>query len=160
MVLTSPGRGTQNYTCDTANPTSTPTAVGAVANLYDAGCIASKYNFLASFMPTIALQFPQPKSDSGDDLLGMNLLGHHYFKDPKTPYFDLGSNGHVTPIPGTKVAAPKGAPAGQNGQGDGAVPWLCLSPKADAQSQNSFQDVFRVNVSTLRGIVLRVGQPC
>ncbi|KAL9053619.1 MAG: hypothetical protein Q9162_004647 [Coniocarpon cinnabarinum] len=130
------GRGTQNYTCDPSNPQASPSAVGAVANLYDASCAAS--------------------ADSDDALMGMKLLGHHYFVDPSSPSpaFNLdtsnGDAGYVNVKSGSKVSAPSGAPVGQSGQGFGAVPWLSLPQKSGPQGapgQQSFSSVYRVNTA-------------
>ena len=147
------GRGTQNYTCDPSKPTASPTAVGAVANLYDASCVAGKFSFLLELMPSIALQFPTPSSPT-DQLVNMNLLGHHYFTDSTSPTFNLntasGDAGYIAAQSGGKVSAPKGAPVGQNGQGFGAVPWLSLTAKNGAQGapgQPTFKDVYRVNTA-------------
>ena len=104
-------------------------------------------------MPSIALQFATPSSSS-DQLVAMELLGHHYFTDPKSPTFNLdtanGNAGYVNVQSGGKVPAPSGAPAGQNGQGDGAVPWLSLPQKSGsqgAQGQQTFSEVYRVNTA-------------
>lgn len=147
------GRGTQNYTCDPAKPTASPSAVGAVASLFDASCVAGKYSFLMGLLPSIALQFPTPQQAS-DSLVSMNLLGHHYFTDSTSPVFNLntanGNAGYVNVQSGGKVPAPSGAPIGVNNQGFGAVPWLSLPQKSGPQGPNgqpSFKEVYRVNTA-------------
>ena len=83
-------------------------------------------------MPSIAIQFPY-SAGSMDQLVNMQVLGHHYvsltltlfhmlpptltqpqFTDPKSPVFNLdtanGNAGYVGVTSGGKVPAPSGAP--------------------------------------------------
>jgi hypothetical protein len=67
LLLIALGRGTQNYTC--ATPDSEPSAIGAVAELYNATCSESG-----------------PTTDN-------SIIGNHYFVDNTTPGFDIPSVG-------------------------------------------------------------------
>lgn len=96
-------------------------------------------------LPGLALEYALP-ADPTANLEPSNLVlaGHHYFSSNGTPTFDM----TPTTLPGTaniasinsdsgmgisrmKVSnnstAPSDAPKGENGVGDGAVPWLLLN---------------------------------
>ena len=153
------GRGTQNYTCDTTNSSSAPTAVGAVATLFNASCIAATYPDLLNMLPRVALAFNLTESSSylsnlvpastEDTLAPGNyaISGHHYFTNSTTPFFNLDtSNGQLGEAPCAKEAsvdAPADAPTGQ--QGEGAVAWLQLSAREGATGK--LEEVYRVETA-------------
>ena len=63
------GIGTQNYTCDTNNPSSAPVSAGAVATLYDASTEAS---WLAPLRSYTVKAFFQGSID-------LPIIGQHFF---------------------------------------------------------------------------------
>lgn len=130
LLFVGVGRGTQNYTCDTSNPSSAPVAVGAVATLYNAGCVAAQFPDIFDLVPDILLQF-SGRSAAPSTVLSFsdsNILGHHYFTDSTTPVFNLGSTGGLVVAKKTgSCNAPPGSPAGQaSSTSPGAVAWLYL----------------------------------
>jgi hypothetical protein len=158
------GRGTQNYTCDTSNPSSAPVLFGAVATLFNASCIASSYPDVLKLVPKVALQFDLPGAASGppgpaggpgpgpaENKMGpidYALSGHHFFTDVTTPYFTLDTtpDSQYGTIPCAKLnqtAAPADAPKGQ--QGESAVAWLKLRSKDGATGD--LQEVYRVGTA-------------
>lgn len=159
------GRGTQNYTCDTSNTTSAPSAVGAVATLFNATCVAATYPDLLNMLPRVALTFNLTTSESSSSGAAYpnNLVpastnerlapgsyvisGHHYFLDTTTPFFNLDTeNGELGEAPCAKnasVSAPASAAAGQ--QGDKAVAWLKLTARDGATGR--LQEVYRVETA-------------
>ncbi|PWY65739.1 hypothetical protein BO70DRAFT_366681 [Aspergillus heteromorphus CBS 117.55] len=143
------GRGTQNYTCATSSSNSTPVAIGAVARLYDATCLAANYPDLLETLPGIVYQNALPSSEETPlPPANLNLLGHHFFRDTTTPVFNLdttSSEQHGIAI--TKkldaIDAPSSAIKGQNG----AVQWLYLH--AINGTVGEYEGVYRV--STVAG---------
>ncbi|KAF7879321.1 hypothetical protein EAF04_000517 [Stromatinia cepivora] len=145
------GRGTQNYTCGT-NATAAPTAVGAVATLFNASCIASTYPDLLSILPNVALQFDLNLASSSTQNLNpadLMMSGHHFFTNSSTPFFDLNTKnwqlgrGGFAKTDG--LAAPVDASVGQNNKGYGAVAWLKLTARDGATGD--LQEVYRVNTA-------------
>jgi Protein of unknown function (DUF3455) len=145
----------QNYTCAVSSPQYTPVAIGAVASLYNASCVAANYPDILSTLPSLALQFPLPPSPSSGvapSNIDLDLSGHHYFITDTTPVFNL--NASTDPVQqlglvvGNKAAtstAPANATKGQNGGGDGAVAWLYLNTTSATQSD--VRAVYRVNTA-------------
>jgi hypothetical protein len=124
------GRGTQNYTCATADDSSVPVAIGAMASLYDASCLISSNSELYDKLASRILQLSQAVNTL---LVNMAcqvfnaeiLLGIHYFPLPKTPLFDLRFNKDTdwaTALVFAKVPAPVSADTP-------AVDWLKLTRK-------------------------------
>jgi Protein of unknown function (DUF3455) len=124
------GRGTQNYTCSNANSTDTPTAIGAVATLYDASCLATLNINLLNGIPPILLEIPS--GETADIITALDqiaspggvsfVLAQHYFVTDTTPFFDFRPFGNPDWIEAKKlqsVAAPPGSVPG-------SVPWLQL----------------------------------
>ncbi|KAH8595801.1 malate dehydrogenase-like protein [Bisporella sp. PMI_857] len=142
------GRGTQNYTCG-ANATAAPTALGAVATLYNASCLASAYPDLLESIPNLALQFNLPPSPAPLTPSNLIISGHHYFPTNTLPLFDLTTTtqklGVAPCAKNSSTPAPAGASVGQGGKGLGAVDWLKLVTK-DAAT-NPLQEVYRVNTA-------------
>ena len=124
------GRGTQNYTCSNANSTDAPTAIGAVATLYDASCLAALNTDILNGIPPILLQIPS--SGTGDIITALDqisspgdasfVLAQHYFVTTTTPFFDFRPFGNPDWIEAKKLqsvaAPPRSVP--------GSVPWLQL----------------------------------
>ena len=158
------GRGTQNYTCDASKPTAAPTAVGAVATLFNASCIAATYPDLLHALPKLALQFDLPfsTSDADEKKMGPTELlvsGKHFFTNSTTPFFNLDtSRAQIGEAPCSKLnasAAPADAPKGR--QGEIAVPWLRLAANPDAT--RGLQQVFRVETAGGSSPATCEGQP-
>lgn len=144
------GRGTQNYTCDIKNATAIPVAVGAVATLYNASCVASTYPDLLAALPEVALQFNLSSANQAS-LSPSNLAisGHHYFSNGTTPDFDLNSSGlELGFAPCQKnasVPAPAGTTKGQGNAGFGTVSWLKLNTRDGATG--GLEEVYRINTA-------------
>jgi hypothetical protein len=143
------GRGTQNYSCK-ANERSAPVALGATATLYNASCVASTNPNLLSILPKVALQ--SELTDSNQATLSPSNLaisGHHYFSNLTTPIFDLKTAamdlGFAPCAKNASVAAPAGAPPGQDDEGFGAVAWLKLLARDGATG--NLKEVYRVNTA-------------
>ncbi|KAL2126127.1 hypothetical protein VTI74DRAFT_1641 [Chaetomium olivicolor] len=141
------GRGTQNYTCASGNPSDAPKAVGAVATLFNASCVVAASPDLAFTLARAALQFPLDQSETTQRLSPSNLgvSGVHFFTADGTPFFnlDVSSSWKLGEIPCGKngsAPAPKDAPKGL--KGEGAVPWLKLNAKPGATG--GLQEVYRV----------------
>ncbi|KAK3678803.1 hypothetical protein LTR78_001256 [Recurvomyces mirabilis] len=143
------GRGTQNYTCDLANQTAIPVAVGAKATLFNVSCIAASSPSLLAKLPDIALQLPIPSSTDQTNPAYTDMSGHHYFLDATTPFFNMDTALHQYGTGAFKktgsAAAPSDAMVGQNNQGNGAVAWLKLDAKTS--SGQIFQEVYRLNTA-------------
>ncbi|KAH6994859.1 hypothetical protein EDB80DRAFT_151861 [Ilyonectria destructans] len=140
------GRGTQNYTCDTSNPSSAPTAAGAVAHLFNASCVAALYPDLLEQIPGMAVHF----DISATQQLGPSGLlesGVHYFTNATTPFFNVQSLGkEIGQAPCQKNStspAPSGAAVGQ--QGEAAVPWLQLTTRDGATG--GMKEVYRLTTA-------------
>ncbi|KAB8976006.1 hypothetical protein FH972_026884 [Carpinus fangiana] len=156
------GRGTQNYTCDTANPSSAPVAAGALASLYDAGCVASRLSPFLPYLPMLALLAPNPKQSDDSDFLHMDLIGRHYFVDAKSPVFNLqtknGNEGYAQVSKASSANAPANAMAGAHG----ACSWLYLSRNQDvaiASGEKTYSGVYRVNTAGGNAPATCQGQP-
>ncbi|KAI2609285.1 hypothetical protein GGR54DRAFT_651853 [Hypoxylon sp. NC1633] len=154
------GRGTQNYTCDTTNATAVPTAVGAVATLFNASCIASTYPDLLHLLPSLALNFDltaQEGSRMGPTNLAIS--GHHFFTNTTTPFFDLDTAqnqiGEAGCAKDSQTDAPATATKGR--QGEKAVPWLRL--KTRVGSTGNLQEVYRIETAGGSAPASCKGQP-
>lgn len=135
LVMIALGKGTQNYTCPTPNnPTATPTAVGALATLYNYSCVAANANEQErNYIDTAA-----EKMEAKNPLLAMlPVVGKHYFSDATTPTFDLTAYG-VTHF---KKNASSPAPTTQTN----AVPWLYL--KQAANENTDMLEVYRLDTN-------------
>lgn len=139
------GRGTQNYTCDPNNADAAPKAVGAVATLFNASCIAALYPDVLSRIPAMAVQF---KLDEAERLgpTAMPKSGVHYF-DGSTPFFNLDTPalaiGQVPCAKNSSANAPSAAAVGQTGEK--AVTWLRLT--AMSGTTGDIKDVYRVDTA-------------
>ncbi|KAF2756833.1 hypothetical protein EJ05DRAFT_538972 [Pseudovirgaria hyperparasitica] len=140
------GRGTQNYTCDTSNPSSAPKAGGAIATLFNMTCAAAQSSNLIHWLPRVALSLPVPVSTRAADNVDMLMSGHHLFTSLTTPFFNLDTANHEF---GTvmcdgknavKTPAPGDAAKGYNGLG--SVPWLRLTAV-----EGNYKEVYRVDTA-------------
>lgn len=139
------GRGTQNYTC--APGASKPVPNGAVAKLYNATCTAAIYPDLLALIPNVELSFTTPSDDDKPmSPSSLFLSGHHYFPEPTTPVFDLGTKkdfyGFAVCAKSASSPAPSDAPRGLNGLG--SVAWLKLGDKGGS---NGIKEVYRLNTA-------------
>ena len=153
------GRGVQNYTCTSpANASSTPTALGAVATLYNVSCQASVAPSSLSTLPNLVAM--TPLDSMGETLFAANpnaqISGHHFFTNTTLPTFNLNVDGDDSlGIVFSKKNASVNAPsdAGYGVDGSKAVPWLYLkstaSPTGDDPDGNTggVKEVFRVNTA-------------
>lgn len=139
------GRGTQNYTCDTNNPSAAPKAIGAVATLFNASCVAALYPDLLSQIPAMAVNFKLDESEKLGPAV-MAKSGVHYFDGP-TPFFNLDTPalaiGQVPCAKNSSANAPSTAAVGP--KGEKAVTWLRLTAK-DGTTGN-IKDIFRVDTA-------------
>lgn len=99
----------------------------------------------------LGLALPNPAQDSTAPFLGLSLLGHHYFTDPKSPVFNLDTaNGNKGYAPVSKIDsanAPADAVKGQYG----ACAWLYLTKSTTAQvkvGQQTYSEVYRVSTAS------------
>ncbi|KAF2847724.1 hypothetical protein T440DRAFT_363853, partial [Plenodomus tracheiphilus IPT5] len=121
LVLIALGEGTQNYTC--ASPTSAPSPIGAVAQLYDASCALA-------FNPTTATT----------DLASVQnapAIGTHFFVDNTTPDFDIAALGNTQ----TKKVEDMGAPDATKD-----VKWLRLQAQS-AGTTSEVKMIYRLSTS-------------
>ncbi|KAI9814238.1 MAG: hypothetical protein M1827_003404 [Pycnora praestabilis] len=144
------GRGTQNYTCADSTAQSMPVSIGAVANLYNASCIAGNYPDLLALLPNVTLQLPVPAPESTLFPPNIDLVGHHFFTTITEPTFNLDTNtgGNLGIIFSSKngtTTAPPNSPKGQDDQGFGSVAWLKLVAKNG--TVGGYQEVYRVNTA-------------
>lgn len=115
LVLIAHGQGTQNYTCVT--PTSIPSAIGAIAQLFNASCETTN--------PGV----------TSNNIVPAAAIGNHFFTDLATPYFDIPGLGNTKTKKVEEVAAP-------NSSAD--IKWLRLQAQgSDSTSQVKY--IYRLN---------------
>ncbi|KAF7717151.1 Uncharacterized protein PECH_003999 [Penicillium ucsense] len=141
------GRGTQNYSCADSTSQSKPVLVGAVANLYNATCLAADFPDLVHLLPDIAYKITLPTDNrAAFPPANLGLMGHHYFVG-SVPTFNL----DTTPtkqfgIARTKkedsIKAPANAVKGEHG----AVAWLYLSTIEN--TVGDYKRVYRVDTAS------------
>ncbi|EFX01424.1 conserved fungal protein [Grosmannia clavigera kw1407] len=165
------GRGTQNYTCSSANSTAAPAAVGAVATLFNASCIAAAYPDLLNLLPAVVLPFNLTDDDVtafSDRLYPSNLdvSGHHFFTTASTPFFNLDAPsqplGHAACSKNNTQAAPSdsittstvaatttssSAVSNRGQHGEPAVPWLKLLAHDSSTTTGNLREVYRVQTA-------------
>lgn len=162
------GRGVQNYTCADSTSSSTPKAIGAVANLYNASCIAANYPDVLTLLPPFALQYNTSLDNNGKIMFTeVDRCGHHYFNAASAPTFDLNDNNNGLGVlvadgknPETKVAAPASAIKGQAASSsalNGAVAWLKLD--AASGTTGNLTEVYRVDTAGGQPPATCSGQP-
>jgi len=143
------GRGTQNYTCANSTADAKPLAIGAVASLYNATCLAASQPSLFAMLPNLTLQWNLQDTEQATLYPASLLLsGHHFFTNITTPFFNLDiSQLQLGQAPCSKtqsVAAPAGSALGQGGVGNGSVAWLKLQTH---DATGSLEEVYRVNTA-------------
>ncbi|KAL1969129.1 hypothetical protein VTN77DRAFT_383 [Rasamsonia byssochlamydoides] len=139
------GRGTQNYTCQSDNPTTVPTSNGAVATLFDASCLAAGYPALLRDLPPALMHVTHDAAVLAALTLGQLsasrngslVIGEHYFRDSTTPFFDFRPFGHPEWI---AAKSEESVPAPANISIDGSVAWLKLGYKDGC----GIKEVYRV----------------
>lgn len=139
------GRGVQNYTC--SGSYGTPTAIGAVADIFEITAFAQSSPTSPSFtgLPAAAVYLTIPgvqqllntRMPAGNPA---TIIGKHFFNSAGVPTFDLSARGKkLLSKVLDKVPAP--ATADKGPAGTGAVPWLKLD---DAGGSNGLKEVYRV----------------
>ncbi|KAJ9211501.1 hypothetical protein DTO166G4_6922 [Paecilomyces variotii] len=145
------GRGTQNYTCADSTANTKPVAIGALASLYNATCVAANYPDLMSMAPNVVINIALPtKSSSTLPPANLELLGHHFFRDTTTPVFNLDTTperqyGIAISKKNASMSAPTDAVKGQHNTGNGAVAWLYLDTING--TVGDYKSVYRVNTA-------------
>jgi hypothetical protein len=125
------GVGTQNYSCSAVG--ATPTAIGAVADLYDASLLLSPAK--SSLIPSFAAV-----AYSTHSWFNLPTLGHHWFSASGVPTFDLESRGFLSAKKVANVTAPTGSISG-------SVDWLFLRDDGRGVSSKNLQAVYRVETA-------------
>ena len=131
LYLIAIGRGTQNYTCADSTATSVPVAIGALATLYNATCLAGANPTIFNEIPAAALKVPLPNIPQS-----LVPVGHHYFSNATTPTFDLGSLGFVHAKKINSVPAPATSD----------VAWLKLEHETQGEIGN-IAEIYRLNTA-------------
>lgn len=114
-------------------------------------------------LPGLALQYALPADPAANlEPSNLKLVGHHYFSSNGTPTFDMtphvpnsnevsfiASATNDLGVAQCKVnsnsTAPASAPKGENGVGNGAVPWLLLD--ATYGTTGDVRAVYRLNTA-------------
>ncbi|CAI7564180.1 unnamed protein product [Penicillium manginii] len=137
------GRGTQNYSCSStegshsSKKSAIPVAVGAVATLFDASCIASQSVTLLHELPAVIAQTPLGSFALMVEALVLTtnssnlIIGEHYFDAAGDPFFDLsmsGSKDWMACKKDASVSAPTRV-SRISGKNESDVPWLKLDCK-------------------------------
>jgi hypothetical protein len=117
LVLIARGEGTQNYTC--ATPASAPSAIGAVAELYNASC---------------AITNP---IEAQNNVVQAAAIGNHFFADLTTPDFNIPGLGNTRSKKVEEVPAP-------NPNAD--VKWLRLQAQTEG-STSQVKFIYRLNTA-------------
>lgn len=134
------GRGTQNYTCASAAPSSTPVQVGAKAILFNATCSASRAPAVLADVTKHALEYAIPTTELANKMMS----GHHEFNTAGVPFFSLDTVnanwGFVNCKKNGTSAAPADAALGTNKLG--SVPWLKLTG-----TEGDYKEIYRVNTA-------------
>lgn len=124
------GVGTQNYSCSATG--AVPTAIGAVADLYDASLLLASAK--SSLIPSFAAV-----AYSTHTWFNLPTLGHHFFSAAGVPTFDLESHGYLSAKKVASVPAPKGSI-------QPSVDWLFLQDDGRGVSKN-LKAVYRVETA-------------
>ena len=152
------GRGTQNYTCPSGgDPSAAPTALGAVALLFNASCLAAINPNILALVPAAALSIPTPRLNSKVHFPTEAFLSRpHYISDATTAVFNLHTSASNYGISFMRkianVTAPASTPQKSNLGPDGskALPWLKLQvrdPNGDClpEDNKGVKEIYRVN---------------
>ncbi|KAI4716950.1 hypothetical protein E4T48_06859 [Aureobasidium sp. EXF-10727] len=124
------GVGTQNYSCSAAG--AVPTAIGAVADLYDASLLKSPAR--SSLIPSFAAV-----AYSTHTWFDLPTLGHHWFSAAGVPTFNLEGCAFLSAKKVANVPAPSSSI-------DGSVDWLFLQDDGRGVSKN-LKAVYRVETA-------------
>ncbi|WEW58843.1 hypothetical protein PRK78_004311 [Emydomyces testavorans] len=136
LKYTALGVGTQNYTCASSDDSTSPALLGAVATLYDASCLVTKFATVLDSFAQIAVKLPtNVVNDMITKHLDLEILGNHYFAG-HVPTFDLRRNSR-TDFVAVSVVAKVPAP------GSGDVDWL----KLDRVDGSGIETVYRVKTT-------------
>ncbi|KAL8940487.1 MAG: hypothetical protein Q9211_002248 [Gyalolechia sp. 1 TL-2023] len=148
------GRGTQNYTCDIAHPSTAPVAAGATAILYNTTCISCIAPEALEMLPSSSLLVPTPKENKPLFPALALTSGNHYFSDLTTPTFNLHTAKANFGIQFTKLLTKVPVPDDKQQLGQDqseAVAWLKLSstnaPEGLASDSSSVKEIYRVNTA-------------
>lgn len=139
---------TQNYTCADSTANSAPVAIGAVANLYNATCIAANYPDLLEMLPNVAYKIALPTNEYAKfPPANIELMGHHFFYNSTVPEFNLDTTetkqyGIAMTNKIDQIDAPSNATKGKYG----AVTWLYL--KTVAGTVGNYKAVYRVETAS------------
>jgi len=154
------GRGTQNYTCGT-NSSAAPVAIGAMATLFNASCVAATFPQVLTTLPNFALQYDLNANEALPNVANLLVSGHHFFTTVTTPFFNLDTAsmdlGEAQCSKNNTVNAPADAPKGQGGVGNGAVAWLKLLTKVG--STGNLEEIYRLNTAGGNPPATCVGMP-
>ncbi|KAF2265141.1 hypothetical protein CC78DRAFT_532586 [Lojkania enalia] len=132
------GRGTQNYTCASAD--AKPVANGAMATLFNATCSTVRAPVILSDLTKYALKYPVPTSEIATQMQS----GHHEFNVDKAPFFSLDTDLHKYGTVNAKLVANSTAPAtaSEGPNGLGSVPWLKLIGK-----DGDYKEIYRLDTA-------------
>ncbi|KAJ5082678.1 hypothetical protein N7532_011721 [Penicillium argentinense] len=154
------GRGTQNYTCADSSANSVPEAAGAVANLYNATCIAANHPDLLEMLPGVAYTISLPSKDLARfPPANILLMGHHFFYDSTTPEFNLDLPNKNFGIVMTKKKGSIDAPSTAKKGKYGAVSWLYLTNTTGTVGNYGEVAVYRVDTASGSPPATCEGQP-
>jgi hypothetical protein len=120
LILIALGQGTQNYTC--ANTTATPSAIGAVAQLFNASCALSSN--------------PTANTAALGSIEETASIGAHFFLDNTTPDFDIFGLGNTVAKKINDVPAPDAVKD---------VKWLKLQAQDVASTNSGVKEIYRLN---------------
>lgn len=121
-------------------------AIGAVASLYNATCVAANYPGMLDTLPNMALKLELPTNSWATlPYANLNLLGHHFFEG-SVPVFNLDTTsqrqyGIAFTKKGAQMPAPSSAVQGANG----AVAWLYLTTTTG--TVGDYESVYRVDTA-------------
>ncbi|KAI9715506.1 MAG: hypothetical protein M1828_000813 [Chrysothrix sp. TS-e1954] len=136
------GLGTQNYTC--TSPSSTASAEGARATLYDATAVLRTVAGANKLSEELSQQV-SCHADARNAVAGLPQLGQHYFTIDGVPSFDLSAVGKFLSAKKVGTAdAPSTACSGRDG--GAAVAWLFLEDDGKGCSKD-LKAVYRVNTA-------------
>ncbi|OJJ45656.1 hypothetical protein ASPZODRAFT_68845 [Penicilliopsis zonata CBS 506.65] len=139
------GVGTQNYTCANSSASATPEAIGALAGLFNATCIAADYPEIIDLLPNIVYDMDVSANATSLSMLppaNLLLLGYQYFSDLTTPVFDLDTEDQNDGIAYTKKNDTLDAPSDAIQGAYGAVQWLYLT--TTNETVGKYSSIYRV----------------
>jgi hypothetical protein len=141
------GRGIQNYSCSAVG--AAPSAIGAIATLFDATALASSNPAAFNALPGQAVAVPAG-SDGCFSLPSANknlkTLGNHYFLQDGTPTFNLTSVSKlIEASKNASITAPSTAPTSPGGAT--AVAWLQLNAKPAPYTSIGIGQAYRVQTA-------------